>query len=149
MVKIVSLDKFADEIRDLAKKQRESFKNAVIEALYEQLPKLVSVSPVDTGLYSQSWQVEVEKDMAMIGNYAPHAPIIEFGARPFMPPLGPLLYWAKRILQKTELDSEVYALAVGTQQKIAREGMKPKFILTNAIEEIMVNIRKKMNENRT
>lgn len=107
---------------------------------------LVRLSPVDTGLYAQSWDLEIAELYVAVGNYAPHAPIIEFGARPFKPPLRPLLEWAKRVLKDPSqpeegYSSEVWALAIYTQRKIEREGMAPKAVLQNAMPVIIENIR--------
>lgn len=125
-------------------KQRE----AVVRGLYRSIPDLVRASPVDTGLYAQSWDVAEAKEKASIGNSAPQAAIIEYGARPFTPPIKPLLAWAKRVLksgsQPPNYDSDVWALARGTQKKIAERGMKPRFILRDALPKIFENIKKEL-----
>lgn len=146
MTKIVSLDKFADELKKYSEQSIKDFKVAVIDTLYEYLPQIVAKSPVDTGLYAQSWRVEVTDKSAYIGNFAPYAPIIEFGTRPFTPPLGPLLEWARRVLKKSTIDSECYALAIGVQKKFQEKGMEPRHILTDSIAEIVDNVGKKMKE---
>jgi hypothetical protein len=113
--------------------------------LTRSLPLMAELSPVDTGLYAQSWDLTVTEEKAVFGNYAPHAAVIEYGARPFTPPIGPLLAWAKRVLkdgsQPPNYSSNVWALAKYTQKKIAAEGMKPRAILQNAMPMIMQNIR--------
>jgi hypothetical protein len=55
---------------------------------------------------------------------APHAGIVEMGARPHWVPLGPLLDWARR---HAESEAEAQRLARGTQLKISREGQKPTY----------------------
>ena len=121
-------------------------KEAVSSGMLKSIPDLVRNSPVDTGLYAQSWSFTVSDKVAILGNTAPHAPIIESGARPFVPPIGPLLRWAKRVLQDPSqppnFSSEVWALAKGTQNKIAREGMKPRHVLENNFPKIIANIRR-------
>ena len=146
MTKVVPLDKFADELRKYSEKSVNDFKVSVVDSLYEYLPQIVAKSPVDTGLYAQSWRVEVTDKNAYIGNFAPYAPIIEFGTRPFTPPLGPLLEWARRVLKKAEIDGDCYALAVGVQKKFQEKGMEPKHILTDSLPEIVENIARKMKE---
>lgn len=138
---VISLDKFSDELGKLAKEQVKQFKGAVVDALLKNIIDIVKASPVDTGLYAQSWDLEITEKQAIIGNYSPHAPIIEFGARPFTPPIGPLLGWAKRVLKKPDNDPHVWALAKYTQSKIAEFGMEPKHILTKQIDKIMEDIR--------
>lgn len=150
MTKVVSLDRFADEMKAFNKAQIKDYKKAVIDALLKAVPNLVQQSPVDTGLYAQSWDVTVTEKSAILGNYAPHAAIIEFGARPFTPPLGPLYAWAKRVLRTQvpgkDLDSAAWALAKHTQQKIAEEGMKPHHILTNSLDSIINDIKINLKE---
>jgi hypothetical protein len=117
---------------------------AIVRGVARSIPDLVAASPVDTGLYAQSWHFTETERAVLIGNSAPHAPVIEFGARPFTPPLAPLLAWAKRVLQDPsqppEYSDAVWALAVGTQKKIAAQGMQPRHILTNMLDSIVDNI---------
>jgi len=140
-MKVVSLDKFAGELGKYAEQNMEAYQAAVINALAMNLRTLVEASPVDTGLYAQSWDLVIEEKRAILGNYAPHAGIIEFGARPFTPPMQPLLEWARRVLKKSEIDDDCWGLATYTRNKIAREGMKPKHILTDSLDKIISDIR--------
>jgi len=126
---------------ELLKGQKEAF----IRGIQRSIPDLVKASPVDTGLYANSWDFSVDERFAIIGNTAPHAPIIEFGARPFTPPIGPLLAWAKRVTkdssQPPNYSPRVWALAKYTQNKIKAEGMKPHLILQKMMPKIMENIK--------
>jgi hypothetical protein len=141
VARVVSLDKFSKELGKYAEKSQESYKKAVIDALYSNFAELVANTPVDTGLLAQSWKIEVEEKVAIIGNFAPHAPVVEFGARPFTPPIAPLLEWAKRVLQQPEINDACWALARAVQMKIKAQGMKPKHILTNMLDKIVEDIR--------
>jgi len=147
MTKIVKLEKFSKELSEYAKKDIELYKMSVIDALYKNLLVLIKQSPVDTGLYAQSWDLIVEEKSAILGNYAPHAPIIEFGARPFTPPLMPLLKWARRVLKKQDFDDHVWALAKYTQNKISEFGMQPKHILTDSMDKIIYDIKVNLKKN--
>ena len=139
--KSVSLQDLAKELGAHNKEQLEKLQKATVMGIAQSIPKLVEKSPIDTGLYAQSWDFSETEFGAIVGNYAPHAPIIEYGARPFTPPLGPLLGWAKRILKAPDLNSDVYRLAVGTQKKIASVGIQPKHIMENMIPEIIENMK--------
>lgn len=123
----------------------EDLHKATVLGIAQSIPDLVERSPVDTGLYAQSWDFTETEFGAIVGNYAPHAAIIENGARPFTPPIGPLLAWAKRVLkdpsQPPEYSSEVWALAKGTQKKIASFGMEPKHIMEQMIPTIIERIK--------
>lgn len=147
MTKIVSLERFSSELKKYSKEHTEAYKASVIDALYKNLIFLVKNSPVDTGLYAQSWDLIVTEKSAMIGNYAPHAAIIEFGARPFTPPIKPLLEWAKRVLKEPDYSDKVWALAKYTQNKIAEHGVEPKHVLTDSLDKIINDIRINLRKN--
>lgn len=145
MRKTVDLRDFAATLGADTEEMIGQFKASVRDGVMESIPHLVQASPVDTGLYAQSWDFTEEEQAVIVGNYAPHAPIIEHGARPFTPPIGPLLAWAKRVLgdqsQPPKYSDRVWALAKHTQKKIEREGMKPRHILTNEIPRILERIK--------
>jgi len=162
-MKTVRLEDFAAELGKLTDGQVETLKNITYNGLLRAVPMLVAESPVDTGQYASSWAVERNsEDLMSIGNYAPHAAIIEHGARPFVPPIGPLLEWARRVLgegppkdsesgrsiqgpQRGPVDPSAYspevrALAYATRNKIREVGMRPRHILENMIPKIIAEV---------
>lgn len=145
-IRVVNLSDFAKELKGFSESHIEQLKAATISGVAQSIPDLVKASPVDTGLYAQSWDFTSNEYGVIIGNTAPHAPIIEHGARPFTPPIRPLLEWAKRVLkdgsQPPHYSDQVWALARGTQKKIASEGMKPRKVLENMIPTIIENIKR-------
>lgn len=147
--KIVKLEDLSKALTGFGNVSLEKQRKAVASGMLQSIPDLVNDSPVDTGLYAQSWSFTSLEKSAILGNTAPHAPIIERGARPFVPPIGPLLRWAKRVLQDPSqppnFSSEVWALAKGTQNKIAKEGMQPRHVLERNIPMIIENIKKELN----
>lgn len=168
--KIVDLDQFAKELGNFSKLSLAKKRKAVISGVARSIPDLVASSPVDTGLYAASWQFTPTEKGAVIGNTAPYAGIIEYGTRPFTPPIGPLLAWAHRVLNNSGAargqpltkeqqaatgnsalsgysDAE-WALAVHTQKKIAEFGMQPRHIMENAIPQIIDNIRQELKRVR-
>lgn len=143
---IVPLELFAKRLGQFTKEELLPMqKKAVIQGIAKSIPLLVEASPVDTGLYAQSWDFTYDEKSAVLGNYAPHAPIIEDGARPFTPPIAPLLAWAKRILQDPsqppEYSDAVWALAKYTQNKISEQGITPRHVLGNNLDAIIRNIK--------
>lgn len=143
--KVVNLRDFAKELGKFTDSKLKDYKKAAVKGIVESIPILVKASPVDTGLYAASWDFSVEEESIILGNYAPYAGIIEDGTRPFTPPIGPLLAWAKRVLQDPsqppDYSSQVWALAKGTQAKIAAQGMQPRHIMRDAIPQIIENIK--------
>lgn len=129
--------------------KRKAMEKGLIEGVLTGQTIVMENSPVDTGLYQASWSTELTgPGIAVLGNTAPHAPIIEYGARPHTPPIGPLLAWAKRVLQDPSqppnYSSAVWGLAKGTQRKIAKYGQDPKNVLTNAIPLIEEAIKREI-----
>ena len=148
MATVVKLKDLSSEFEKFTTISLKAQKKAVVTGITKSIPDLVKSSPVDTGEYANSWDFTQTEEAAILGNYAPHAPIIERGARPFRPPLQPLLAWAKRVLkspsQPPHYDAAVRALAIGTQRKIQAEGMEPKNILENALPQIIENIKREL-----
>lgn len=148
VVRTVQLSEFANVLKKFSKTTIDEQRYAVTKGIIDSLPEVIKSSPVDTAQYANSWDFSVEENQVIFGNFAPHAPIIEAGARPFTPPIGPLLAWAKRVLndpsQPPKYSSEVWALAKGTQNKIARVGMDPKHIMELHIPKIIENMRKEL-----
>ena len=150
VVKQVNLTELAREFGKEPETQLREIRLATLRGIIRSIPDLVKKSPVDTGLYAQSWNWDDDGKNISVGNTAPHAPIIEFGARPFTPPIKPLLEWAKRVLkdpsQPPNYSSRVWGLAKYTQDKIARVGMAPKAILQNALPDILESIEREMEK---
>ena len=149
--KTVRLEDFSKELGKWATASLETKKKAVIAGIARSIPDLVAASPVDTGLYAASWGMTVQEMSVTLGNYAPYAGVIEDGARPHRPPLGPLLAWAKRVLQSSAQpennykdDKRVWALAIYVQKKIEEQGSDPRHILENMIPQIIENIREEL-----
>lgn len=148
----VKLSELSALLGEAVEKNIAATKAGVASGCYRSLPDLVQHSPVDTGQYAQSWDVVVTDLEVTIGNFAPHAGVIEFGARPFTPPIKPLLEWAKRVLgdasQPPDYSPEVWGLARGVQKKISEEGMKPKAIMSEALKTYLKeNIWKEIQAN--
>lgn len=143
--RVVNLQDLATELGAVSEAHLVELKKATALGVARSIPDLVKASPVDTGLYAQSWDFTANERGVILGNYAPHAAVIEYGARPFTPPIKPLLEWAKRVLkdpsQPPEYSDRVWALAKGTQKKISEQGMKPQKVMENAIPTIIENIK--------
>lgn len=148
VIKKIALKDLAKELgiayADIQKAQKQVVGNAILS----QLQDIINRSPVDTGLFAQSWDLIDTESSIILGNYSPHAPIVEYGARPFTPPLGPLLAWAKRVLkdpsQPPEYSDHVWALAKYTQRKISEKGMLPHHVLEEALPRIIEEIKRQL-----
>lgn len=147
-VKTVKLNQLSKELGMVLPNQISIVKQAVFNGCLQSVSVLVEKSPVDTGQYASSWDVIKDEISVTLLNYAPHASVIENGARPFTPPLEPLLQWAKRVLQDSsqppDYSKEVRSLAFSVQRKIKLYGMLPKKILTNEMPNILERIKKEL-----
>lgn len=147
-MKKVKLEKFSEELQKFSGLSLAKKRKAVLSGIARSIPDLVAASPVDTGAYAASWGFTADEHSAFVGNYAPYAGVIEYGARPHWVPIGPLLAWAKRVTQSSsqppDYDSKVWALAKHVQNKIAVQGQAPKHIMENEIPTIIQNIREEL-----
>lgn len=161
-VQRVNLKDLGKEIQGFTEKTLNEQRNAVVNGLARSMPGLIKRSShgsypppsghstVDTGHYAASWRMSADEKSAIIGNIAPHAPIIEFGARPgFTPPLAPLLAWAKRVLQDPsqppKYSDAVQGLARYTQNKIRERGIAPRQVLRASFDDFIMNIGKELD----
>jgi hypothetical protein len=147
-VRTIKLNNFSRELEDFTHLNIEQTKRGIASGVAKSIPMLVAASPIDQGFYAQSWDMTVTETEVILGNYAPYASIIEEGARPFTPPIAPLLAWAKRVLQDSsqppQYSERVRSLAYGVRKKIQAQGIKPKKVLENALPAIIENIRKEL-----
>lgn len=150
MVKRIKLSEFAGELKNFHTKSTKEIRMATKIGILRSMNNLVEKSPVDTGEYASSWDFSEQEKSMILYNHAPHASVIEYGARPFTPPIGPLLAWAKRVLkdgsQPPNYSDEVWALAKGTQKKIQQNGMKPRHVLEKALPDIIKNIMSEIDK---
>lgn len=132
------------------------------EAAHYQLRVVKRDMPVDTGELKLGLEVHSFRRPGAAGGHdrsevrlesnAPHAGVIELGARPFWPPIKPLFAWAQRkagdlglaSLTKTgrsksltrHTGSEttaIMAFAKAVQRKISRRGFKPGYQMRKSI----------------
>ena len=91
----------------------------------QEIDKAKPYPAVDTGGLRKSVDVLLLPDGADLVVDAPHAPMINYGTRPFWPPQAPLALWALRKgLAEDEEEAEEVAFAVALT--IARFGIEPR-----------------------
>lgn len=105
---------------------------------------------VDTGELRNSVDTEFTDEGAIVDVKAPHAAVMEHGARPFTPPLAPLIEWAKRkglargagrsmprgtsrAARRDREDQEAVRIARAVQRKIAKVGIAPRNYFAKAV----------------
>lgn len=108
-------------------KQRRRAMDDVIPISVRNAVKIIKAnSPEAFGDYKKS--VHAEGNEVVVD--APYAVAVEVGAAPHVAPLPPILAWAAKVGGDREL-------AIGTWKKIAREGMRPRWIVRSSIPKIM------------
>jgi len=145
-----------------AKEMPEAIARGAMAAAHRARTRLVRVSPVDLGQYKNSWAIKDIKsgnvrNISVI-NDAPHAGIIELGARPHKvnaAGIEALKEWAKRHMllaavksarryrgkkAKAELMSQIdeaaLRIAFAIAKKIEKRGQKGRFIVEKEMPTI-------------
>lgn len=87
-------------VRSSVKRNLDAVRRGVRNGLLRGATVLSKAGPVDQGILKNAWKIVAsEGGMPALVNDAPHAGIVERGARPHMPPLEPILEWVKRHLR--------------------------------------------------
>ncbi len=135
--KKVSLQAFTAIVRALPDKLEQATINAARKsALRLQVMVVHSISThspfplVDRGKLGSAVQVTPTPTGAIVRVDAPYAAPLEYGARPFMPPLQPLLDWATR----KGFDNPM-AVAMAVRWSFFHKGMAPKRFFWRALQQ--------------
>jgi hypothetical protein len=135
---VLTLEQFAELLDDMPKEVEAAvvrgLRSASLRAVGFVVEEIDNAKPypaVNTGQLRQSVKRAPTKNGAQVYVDAPHFPFIEFGTRPHMPPLEPLIVWAAR---KFGVDGdEARAIAWAVAQKIARSGTEPRYVFAKAM----------------
>ena len=157
VIKEFSIEEFAKEFgkKGFVKRHREAALTAVYKAILKSIKPITERTPVDTGLMRSSWEVQkTDEKTVTLGNIAPHAIFVELGARPHTPNVQAIKEWAARQLKRPISDKLVERFSWAVIKKIQRDGLEPKNILSNSIEDIIKpkikqefqNMQKHLNE---
>lgn len=144
---------------------------AQLDSAYATLPMVVADTDaaglVDLGAYKNSWDVIDAGGEVRLVNDAPYAGVIEQGARPFTPPLQPLIDWAERkaadlgFVGKKQMRGGAFrgraslsneqrdiarSIARAIQRKFAREGYRPRYVMRNRLPYALKQLRRAIQE---
>lgn len=115
-------------IKGSVRKNADAIKRGVRNGLVRGKSHLVRQTPVDQGILKNAWKVIVaDGGMPALLNDAPHAGIVERGARPHMPPLEPILEWVKRHLRSFGIRAPRFKTKMGPLTKRAMAGSNARF----------------------
>lgn len=119
---------------DLSKAYVRGFRRSALRLERYTVEEIDSAEPypaVDTGSLRGSVSTEFVEDGAIVSVDAPHAPMIEYGTRPFFPPVEPLAEWVKR-KGMASTDEEAKSIAFAIAKKISRDGIAPRRYFSKA-----------------
>lgn len=149
------------------KEIRSRLKTAALDAALQTQAHVVPKGPRDTGLYANSWDVAkgLGDELARLVNDAPYAGIIELGARPYRPPFTPIFEWVKRNAGKLGIanvpaggtfggaaslnasqERAARAFAWGVVKSIEKYGLKPRYIMRNALPVAQAALKRAFEE---
>lgn len=127
------LRKLPEDLEDAVTKGLRSAAARGVGFVVEEIENAKPYPAVDRGELRSSARVEMVEGGARIEVDAPHAAIIEYGTRPFRPPVEPLAEWA---LRKGIADDEDEAMEIAwaIASKFAAEGIFPRGYFAKAMQ---------------
>lgn len=135
--KKISLERFAAIVEALPAKLSQKTINAarksaarLVVLVEHSIRTNLPYALVDRGRLVQSVTLVLTPTGAIVRVDAPYAPPLEYGARPFTPPLQPILDWATR---KGFEDPKAVAWSI--LMTFRKKGMKPKRFFYRALQE--------------
>jgi hypothetical protein len=126
-------EELGPELRRRARNMPKVINKGLNKAAHRGRSMLVKKTPVDMGQMKNSWRV-IKTDIV---NDAPHAGIIEEGARPHKvnaAGIASLTAWARRKLGVNEKEAKGIAFAIA--KKLEKEGQKGHFIVRDSVDDL-------------
>jgi hypothetical protein len=137
----LSLSQFADLVDDMPKEVEQAvvrgLRSASLRAVEFVVYEIDHAKPypaVNFGVLRNSVKRAATPSGAVVFVDAPHFPFIEYGTRPHMPPIAPLVVWATRKFGVEE--NEARAIAWAVAKKIAVAGTEPRFVFAKAMKRL-------------
>lgn len=130
----------ASDLRKRTRTLPKEIQKGIVSGMHRGRTLLSRKTPVDVGQMKASWRINPHT-LALVNN-APHAGIIEGGARPHKVNRAgreALERWAMRQLQVDEKTAK--AVAQGVINKLAKEGQKGHFITRDSLPDLAKMVR--------
>lgn len=143
----VTISEFEERITrfvpELRRAYIQGFRRAALRLERYAVEEIDSAEPypaVDTRELRGSVSTQFVDDGAIVTVDAPHAPMMEWGTRPFRPPTAPLVEWALR-KGFASTEAEARGIAFKVADKIARDGIAPRHYFTKAWARMQRDLR--------
>ena len=140
-VKHFTLDEYAKQVGGLPLKLEtaiiKGLRSAAMRGVGEVVHSINATSPhppIDTGELARSVDHSLLPRGGRLAVDAPHAAVMENGARPFRPPFRPLYDWAKRKFGVD--DKEAKQIARRVQRAIQQRGIAPRHYFRGAMRKV-------------
>lgn len=128
------------KVRDLDKISGLLSKDIAVQIFEKSQENIDKMDIIASGYLKRSGRIEkVDFNAYRIVYDAPYAIFVEYGTLPHMPPIEPLIQWAKKKFGVN--DKEARRIAWLVANKIKEGGTKPKPFLRNAIDEVKSDIK--------
>jgi hypothetical protein len=98
---------------------------------------------VDTGALRGSFQTKFTDRTVVVFSDLPYAAAMEFGTRPFFPPVDPIAEWVMRKGISNDA-SEAKGIAFAIAKKFSKQGIKPRFFTKKAIAKFTPLLKKEV-----
>lgn len=125
---VVGLDGIGTLLTADIERRSEALHDALYEAALLGAEVVAGNAPVDLGILRASVHAKRTAKGAEIVVDAPHAAVVELGARPHWTPIQPLLDYAKRKGAESP-----WAMARSIQERIATEGQRPRMFVRRSL----------------
>lgn len=140
-------DALGRELVQRHRKNKKLIRKAAKLGAHRSRARLVKRTPVDTGQMKNGWRVIehaiTRNDLVTISNDAPHAGIIEVGARPHRVSKAGKLAIMRWAMRKFGIDSvTAYAIATRVAWKLRKHGQKGQYIVRDLMDKIQADFRR-------
>ena len=146
-----TLEKIYDDFLDQLDRAMDDMADFVLDKADDNL-RSGDFSPAkgkgafDRGTLARSGRVERKRLKKRVIYDAPHAPFMEFGTRPHLPPLEPILGWVKRKVRvqatrgarrkRRTTDQEALKIANAIRWSIKKNGTLPRPFFRRAVDAL-------------
>lgn len=133
----IDLSQLSRELKRAGKNAMDAIKRGAWSGAQASRTLLVHVTPVNTGQLKNAWKAYRKPDPEVV-NEAPHAGIVERGARPHAVSragIASLTRWAELKLGLSEKEARGVAFAIA--HKLRTKGQAPTFFVRNQLGRIV------------
>jgi hypothetical protein len=133
----VTPDGLAVQLRKLAKTSPKVLRKGLVRAARRGQAHMPGQTPTDMGQLRNGWRVLEGADGIRLENSAPHAGVVELGARPHKVNAAgrkAIAEWAMRKLGLDEAQAKSFAFALAA--KIAKEGQAPTYFVRQELQKL-------------